>query len=312
MVCLDEAGEWIIATLLHWHIGDAYLQLGDLDSAFAHYRTMTEAAQSRDPLAFVGDMIGKESYEAARYGRLDRALETKWAALSYARSAGDLFTEAWATWEMGELCRLRGELDEALTWYERSLPLFASFGDHTGYAFYHRGLAQVAAARGFHAVAVVSFEESLRHAREHNHSWAQAYALMGLGRANLALGDLPLAQEQMVRAVATARATGDRAITLAALAAAAELFARSDRTGRALELAAFVADHPIAWTEVRARAAELRTDLTLTGAGKAEDGKVAPADLWALADEVSRELATTTGERHPNARAVDGPARPPV
>jgi len=313
MVCLDEAGEWIIATLLHWHIGDAYLQLGDLDSAFAHYRTMTEAAQSRDPLAFVGDMIGKESYEAARYGRLDRALETKWAALSYARSAGDLFTEAWATWEMGELCRLRGELDEALTWYERSLPLFASFGDHTGYAFYHRGLAQVAAARGFHAVAVVSFEESLRHAREHNHSWAQAYALMGLGRANLALGgDLPLAQEQMARAVATARATGDRAITLAALAAAAELFARSDRTGRALELAAFVADHPIAWTEVRARAAGLRTDLTLTGAGKAEDGKVAPADLWALADEVSRELATTTGERHPNARAVDGPARPPV
>jgi tetratricopeptide (TPR) repeat protein len=299
---LYEVGEWSIAAFLHWHIGDTYIQMGELDAAFAHYRAMSEAALARGNSSLAGDMLGKESYEAARYGRLDHALETKWLALAHARTAGDLFTEAWTTWEMGELCRLRGELDEAADWFERSLPLFASYDDTTGYVFYHRGLAAVAADRGFHAAAAVNFEKSLRQAVENGHTWSQAYALVGLAGANMALGNLPLAQEQIARAIATASATRDRAITLTARAGAAELLAGSGRSEPALEVAAFVANHPITWSEVRSRAQHLQESLALPEAAIAEATlRVQNVGVWEFVEKLSAELAAI----------LDSPASPP-
>jgi predicted ATPase/DNA-binding SARP family transcriptional activator/pimeloyl-ACP methyl ester carboxylesterase/tRNA A-37 threonylcarbamoyl transferase component Bud32 len=293
MARLDEVGEWMIAALLHWHIGDAYLQMGEIDAAFAHYRTMSETALEHGNSFLVADMLGKESYEAARYGRLDHALETKWLALSYAQAASDRFVEAWTTWEMGELCRLRGDLDEAESWFERAMPLFTRFGDSTGYAFYHRGLGDVAAARGFHAVAASKFEQSLREAEANGHDWAQAYALIGLSRANLASGKLSLALAEIVRALDAARSTGDRAITVAALAVAAEILRQCGQPELAAEVAIFVADHPISWTETRTRAEQVAAASQLSPAVVAAAKERGPQrDIWALVGEVHRLLAS--------------------
>jgi tetratricopeptide (TPR) repeat protein len=307
MVHLGEAGDWIMAALLNWHVGDAYLQMGNLDAAFAYYRTMSEIGLAHGDSSLVGDMVGKESYEAARYGQLDRALETKWLALSYAGPRGDWYTEAWTTWEMGELQRLRGELDEAITWFERALLLFNRIDSRSGDAFYHRGLGDVAASRGFHAVAAFHFEESLRYAEEDRHPWARAYALIGLARANLALGSLPLAQEQMARALDTARATGDRAITLAALAGAAEYLAACGRTGLASEVAAAVAANPISWTETRTRAANVLAPTPLPESTPAAGSPA--SDVWALAAMASSQLAPPGEERADVAAPQDVPQR---
>ncbi|MDT8304745.1 MAG: tetratricopeptide repeat protein [Anaerolineae bacterium] len=291
---LDEVGEWSIAAFLHWNIGDAYLQMGDVDAAFAHYRTMTETALAHGSSSLAGDMLGKESYEAARYGRLELALETKRLALTHARAAGDIFTEAWTTWEMGELCRLRGELDEAVVWYERSRPLFAQYGDQTGYSFYYRGLGDVAAARGFHAVAASNFEQSLQEAEENGHSWAQGYALIGRARTSLAAQQLAVAREQMARALDVSRATGDRAITLAALVVAAEILYQGGQTELALEVANFVAAHPISWTESRTRAEQIAAASQLPPpAVCAAKERAQEREIWALVSVVCQVLVSS-------------------
>lgn len=306
---LDAVGEWSISAFLHWHIGDTYVQMGDLDAAFAHYRTMSESALAHNDSSLVGDMLGKESYEAARYGRLEHSLETKWLALANARAAGDLFTEAWATWEMGELQRLRGEYEEALDWFERSLPLFTRYGDTTGIAFYHRGLAAVAADRGFHAAAAVNFEESLRKAQENGHAWSQAYALAGLARASMRMENLVQAKQQLACALDAARDTGDRAITLAALAVAAELLARFRQPFMALEVAIFVTSHPVAWTESRAQAEQVRESAELPAGKEAEAERHAQAhDVWSLVEEVRRLLAESPDPAH---NALEAPSPQP-
>jgi predicted ATPase len=303
---LNAAGAWDIAAFLHWHIGDTYVQMGELDAAFAHYRTMSEAALAHHRSSLVGDMLGKESYEAARYGRLEHALETKWLALKYARAAGDLFTESWTTWEMGELRRLQGEFDEALDWFERSLPLFTSLDDTTGYTFYYRGLAAVAADRGFHAMAAVNFEKSLRQAEENGHIWSQAYALGGLARANLAAGNPARALQRIAQGLGVARDTGDRAITLYALAVAAEVLAQSDRSELAVKVAAFVAANPISWMETRTRAEQLVAAIALppeSGVGTAPQKQ--DTDIWAIAGDVRRQLAELLDSERDMAEPVD-------
>jgi pimeloyl-ACP methyl ester carboxylesterase/predicted ATPase/DNA-binding SARP family transcriptional activator/tRNA A-37 threonylcarbamoyl transferase component Bud32 len=287
---LETIDDWVISTHLHWHIGDAYIQLGNLDAAFQHLGAMGQIALSRGDLALAADVLGKESFEAARYGRLDQATETRQRALQAARTSHDRLLEAWSTWETGEIHRLRGNLEEALTWYERSLPLF---DEHEGFAqaFFSRGLADIAAARGDYPAAAGYFEQSLRAAEAYDYGWAEAYARIGLARMEQHIGDACQARQYLAQALDLAQATTDRAITLAALAAATELLASSDDQDLAAEVAAFVAAHPTSWVEVRNRAGQVLAALS-PGETDATDLRLGEqvGDVWQMALRVRDAL----------------------
>ncbi len=291
LALLAEAGDWIVSGYVHWQIGDANLQLGNRDAAFSHYRKMSEAAASRGHLTQVAEMCSKESFELARYGQFERALEARNMALQAARMSGLVVLEAWCCWEMGELYRLWGNLDEAVLWYERALPLFTGHDDITGRTFYYRGLADVALAQNEPATAGDYYRQSLASAESNDHGWAQAYALVGLGRTAVALGELEAAQETVVRALAQAEATTDRAIALAALAAAAELLASSGAQDLAAEVAASVVTHPISWLETRRHAECVLAKGSPPAAGGSGAGPaVEPVDVWEIALRVRNAL----------------------
>jgi pimeloyl-ACP methyl ester carboxylesterase/predicted ATPase/DNA-binding SARP family transcriptional activator/tRNA A-37 threonylcarbamoyl transferase component Bud32 len=287
---LESIDDWVISTHLHWHIGDAYIQMGDLDAAFQHLGKMGQIALSHGDLALAADVLGKESFEAARYGHLDRAVETRQQALQAARASRDRLVEAWSTWEMGEIYRLRGDFEEAALWYERSLPLF---DEHQGFAhaFYSRGLADIAATRGDYPAAARHYDQSVRAAEAYDYGWAEAYARIGLARMEQHIGDACQARQYLAQALDLAQATTDRAITLAALAAAAELLASSDDQDLAAEVAAFVAAHPTSWVEVRNRAGQVLAALS-PGETDATDANLGEqvGDVWQMALRVRDAL----------------------
>lgn len=251
---LRSLGEWAIAADIHWQIGDAYLQLGQPEEAFHHYREMSQEYLTRGYRAMASGIISKESYEALRYGTLSHARRRREESLALARAANDLFREAWSTWEMGELERVAGDYQAAVSWFERARELFARFGDQTGLAFYYRGLGDTALARGDYAEAQERFRASLKEAEETGHDWAKAYALSGLGRVATLQGEYEAAQGYLDQALALARSTREQGIIHAVLASMADLHAAKGETDRAIELAEQVINDPTAWNETKALA----------------------------------------------------------
>lgn len=248
---LEAVGDVTIAATIHWQMGDAYLQLGEFEQAFTHYRHMIEAYARMGRKRLVADTLSKASFEAVRYGDLEYARESRQQTLALAQEVGDLFNEGWSSWEMGELLRVGGDLLGAREWFEKAQLLFRRFEDRTGYTFYHRGIGDIALARGDYLEAQQQFQASLRQAQATDNDWGLAYAWYGMGRASLGLDHVEMARHHFLEALQRARATGDRGITLLVLAGVAALFLASGESDRALELGTFVSEQPLTWRETR-------------------------------------------------------------
>lgn len=293
---LEAAGESAIAGDIYMQIGDAYLQLGQIEEAFPHYRRMSEAHLRSGNERMAAMVLSKESYEAARFGNLEHARQTREQALALAQRTGDLFTEAWCRWEMGELLRLSGEPAQARDWYEQSRALFEQFGDKAGIAFYYRGLGDLALGAGDYEEAAQAFARSVARVQTSANAWAMAYALAGSGIAALKLQQPDEARRHLAGALQSVQEAGDAGIALRVLAAAALLCDALGRRDLAAETSALVWRHPIAWVESKAMVAALHQaneqagahapdPLTDTGVERRQQ------DLWQMVERVSRALA---------------------
>jgi tetratricopeptide (TPR) repeat protein len=177
---LQAAGDQVISTELDWQMGDAYLEMGDYQTAFAQYRRMSERALAANNLRLASRVLSKESFEAARYGDLEHAEKTRRQSLAIAEQRNDTFGVAWYSWEMGELLRLKGEPQAAREWFERARTHFEGFDELGGLCFYYRGLGDLALDAGNFPEAGQQFAHSLALAERTAHRWAQAYAHGGL------------------------------------------------------------------------------------------------------------------------------------
>ena len=125
---------------------------------------------------------------------------------------------AWATWEMSEIKRIGGDLVGAREELEKARLLFESVDDPTIPVFLQRSLGDIAQMSGDYLTALKHFEASLQGAKETNHEWAQIYAICGIGRAEITLGDTGAAQTHFSQALHTAIQICDLGIMLVALA----------------------------------------------------------------------------------------------
>jgi predicted ATPase/DNA-binding SARP family transcriptional activator len=280
---LQDAGDQVISTELDWQIGDAYLEMGDYQTAFAQYRRMSERALASNNLRLASRVLSKESYEAARYGDLEHAEKTRRQSLAIAEQRNDTFGVAWYCWEMGELLRLRGEPQAAREWYERARTHFENFDELGGLCFYFRGLGDLALDAGNFPEAGKQFAQSLLLAERTAHRWAQAYAHGGLAQAALWVGDEQRARAELLQALNHARGHGERSITLYLLAMATGLLAAAGQPEQAAALAGYVAQHPVSWRQAQAQA---QAHLAESNAVPALEG-----DVWEVSSLVEAELS---------------------
>ncbi|MBL8058910.1 MAG: tetratricopeptide repeat protein, partial [Anaerolineales bacterium] len=171
---MEAAGDWSNAAAVDWLLADIDLRRGRFEAALGHLRGMARRFVERGHLRNAAAALSRESYEALRYSSVAHALEVRRQTLALARTLGDEHGLAWFTWEMGEIQRVAGELDEARRWYDEAQVLFERIPDHSGQIFYHRGRGDLAAAQGDPAEAQRQFQASLDLTRQVPHEWGAA------------------------------------------------------------------------------------------------------------------------------------------
>jgi predicted ATPase/DNA-binding SARP family transcriptional activator len=254
---LRQGGDRVVSADIYWQIGDAYLQLGHFEDAFQSFEQIFDAYKQLGYLGWAAAVKSKESFEALRYSDLEHALRTREESLAIALQVQDKFVESWSSWEMGEIFRVMGDLLQARTWYEKAHVLFEKREDSTGMTFYQRGLGDIALAEGRWEEACTYFELSLASARATKHDWGQAYALAGLGKAETGMLRHERVEAWYKEALALARKTGDKGVTLVVLGGLAGFYEASGQNRQAVRLSAHVAHHYSAWRETREQAARL-------------------------------------------------------
>jgi predicted ATPase/DNA-binding SARP family transcriptional activator len=290
---LQSVGDWSTAAGVHWQLGDLHLQMGAIATAFQHYQALSQTYEGQGARRAAAHMLSKESYEALRYSDVDHAWRTRQRSLAYAREVGDIFSEAWSIWELGEIYRLKGDLAEARKCYQEAKTLLDRFEDPNGDTFYHRGMGDVALALDDFAEAERQFSASLESAHAADHHWGMSYALTGLGRAWLGLENYGAAREYFREALQHAKEADELGVALVALAGLAALYAATAEPKRAWNLATQVLNHHVSWRETREIAASIldaaKDALPEVPAVKPlETGN--PMDLWPELDRLLGEL----------------------
>jgi tetratricopeptide (TPR) repeat protein len=287
LLTYESVNEWGTATNVIWWLIDAYLQLGDFQKVFDYCAEMTEIYMQHGLRIFAVGVLSKESLEKSRYGDLAEAMQIRRRCIDIIHETGPEYQFAWNYWEMGELVRLSGDLAGAAGWFERSGKIFEREQDNVGLSFYHRGMGDVAIARGDFEGAHRCFMDSVRHSQTANHTWMIAYAEQSRGRAELRLGQQALAEKHILKALKLAVNSRDQGIILVVLAAYAELLTQQRQLERAIQLASVVHGHFLTWHEIRKRAGDLlavlRKSAPRSKYTKAEK-RGRSTDLWKLVE----------------------------
>ena len=118
----------------------------------------------------------------------------------------------------------------------------------------------IALALGEYAEARDYYQKHLARARTAYRFGNVSYALSGLGRAAVGLGDYELAHSHFLEALLTAKDEGDRGVMLIALTGIAGWLGATGENERAVELAAFVSEHHASWYETKNQATRVMED----------------------------------------------------
>jgi len=277
---LVTIGEWAMATDILWGISELYLQLGLFQESFDSLRQVANTFLEHGLVQRAVGALSKESFEKVRYGDLSDALSLRQRCLTMLEETGLEYQFAWNYWEMGEIIRVSGNLNDASIWFERSRPIFENFGDRIGNSFYYRGIGDVALARKDYQLAQENFVKSADLARAAKHTWMLIYALNGLGKTQVALQNLDLAGRHFNEALELSSRVKDKGIALVVMAGVAELLTSLGQAQEAIELGSMVENHFASWRETKHQMSALLSSLK----------KSTPAENYRQAQKKGRSL----------------------
>lgn len=141
-----------------------------------------------------------------RQGQLGEALALARAAAHDTASADDPLTLASVYRVLAGVLYEQNRLDEAVSYVERSLPIYAQLGYTPGTAAAYDNLGSLNYTRGQWPAALASFEQALRLRQTIGYMPDQALTLANLGFLHLAMGD----HARAVEALASSRAISAR------------------------------------------------------------------------------------------------------
>jgi tetratricopeptide (TPR) repeat protein len=259
---LEKAGDSSSAAYMIYYMIRNYEYLGDFDSMFQYQHIFRQRMEEIGDKAGAAAALSDESIVALRYSTLEHACLTRQESLSLYLEVGHAHGAAWATWEMGEIKRVAGDLARAQEWFEKARLLFEVIEDRTSSVFYQRGLGDIAQMTGDYRAAKEHFQESARQAQAVEHSWGLIYALCGLGRAEIALNKAVEAREHYSQALQLARRFYYPEMALVSMTGFASLFALRGDAEQAVELGTLVLNQKLSWNETRSQMVALLDSIT--------------------------------------------------
>lgn len=297
-----NVGEWAAASVMLWQLCDACLQIGDFQKAFDGYREIAATFREHGLRLVQISALSKESYEKARHGDIEEALQIRRTCLEMILETGVTYQFAWNYWEMGDLLRVKGDAEAASEWYERAYQIFDREQDHVGRSYYFRGMGDIALEKKNYESARDDFSTSVDLAKSVNHTWMVCYSLSKLARAQVELQDVKSAKKNFRDAFQYGVKTLDQGIILVAVMEYAEFCSKLGRNERAVELCSLVNEHFASWHETRKHASMLLVSLRRQmPAGKYTQfrNKGRTLDLWICIKSSINELGTKTSTSFP-------------
>lgn len=263
------------------------MRLGEFDASLAYFHEMSDILLNSGRVQLATAGLSRESYEAVRYGDLQQALYLREQSLALSQQSGEEFNEAWDHWELGEIKRVMGHLEEARGWYTSSREIFRAIDNDSGESFYYRGLGDLALAEGDTESAEANFRMAIKWAERTNHLWQRAYCLNGLGKATAATGKTAEAAEHFGHALKMGYETGDPGVLLAIFGGVAGFYEQLGEHEQAQGLARIILSHSLSWRETRQGATEI------TGPGSTivtNRSGAEPFELGSAMEQVARHL----------------------
>lgn len=181
---------------------------GDYAEAFEHHRRALSLRRAAGESANVAGSLGNLGHVWAAMGDHVRALEYHDQALDLFNQRGEPHNVARALLNvaLGNDCLERPEV--ALGLYERALPTLQAHGDEVGAALAQANLSSLRTRLGAPALAVTLAQAALTTLERHGALPLTSVALLGLGEAHAAQGDLDAARTAMEQAVERGQACG--------------------------------------------------------------------------------------------------------
>jgi predicted ATPase/DNA-binding SARP family transcriptional activator len=263
LACSDEVGERVSNASILMNMADAYSRLGDSESSFQCFQLMSQRFLNVGHLSGAAQALSLESIHALRYSDIEHARQTRQQSLSLYQQDGNALGEAWATWEMGEINRVSGDLVQAKDWFEKARVLFEKYDTQSIAIFLERSQADIAAMNGDHIQVKIHFEQSAFHAQQMNHKWALSYALSGWGRAEVELGEIKSARQHFIQSIQNAREIDEYDLVLNALAGYTKVLTAAN-PDMAVELGTWIISHKLCWNETRKQVKSLLTTISLS------------------------------------------------
>ena len=256
-----NTGEWAAAGNMLWMLSDACLQIGDFQKAFNGYREIADTFREHGLRLIQISALSKESFEKARHGDIEEALQIRRTCLEMILETGITYQYAWNYWEMGDLLRVMGNSEAASEWYERAYQIFDREQDHVGRSYYFRGMGDIALEKKNYESARDYFSTSVDLAKSVNHTWMVCYSLSKLARAQVELHDFKSAKKIFHDALQYGMKTLDKGIMLVAVVEYAEVCSKVREHIRAVELCSLVQNHFASWHETKKQASTLLESL---------------------------------------------------
>jgi hypothetical protein len=231
-----------------------YLQQGAIEPAFADLHEEQRLLERLGNTRLLARSLHWESLHASRYSTFEHALEVRQRSLQLAQKLNIHSDVAWQEFELGEIHRIFGDPEQAHTHYARARAGFERMNYVLGLGYCERAEGDLAWSNGRCVEALARYEAYLSRAAQDNHLWSIAHAHAKLGLAHAGLDDVASARRETQAALAIMRDWQENDLALLALLAESLCLAHEGQAARAIELAAFIAHHPVSWNETKQQA----------------------------------------------------------
>jgi predicted ATPase/DNA-binding SARP family transcriptional activator len=258
--------------LAHYQLGFIESFLGDYNEAKSLFHQSLAIGREIGDWFITGVSLSALGYVARSLGEYSDAEKLCLEAIALCREANDRRTEIFIVNNLAWVANARGDPAEARRWLQEAFAFHQEANDKTLLAESLSRLGAAAYLEGAYAEAKQRYLESLEISQETGERLYLAFALIGLGYTTCALGEFEQSGQHLRAALQIAMEIESLQATTDALAGLGRLLAASDpgkiAAEKAVEMLAFVLQHPASTQESKDRAAIL-----LTGLG----GRLSPA-----------------------------------
>lgn len=233
---------------------EIYFRQGKYEQGFALY------AQEKLELERMGQMRALELNEhweclyAARYSTYEHALNLRQHNLELVKKRGSQSDLAWRLFELGEVHRIFGEPENALSLYDQARPIFEKMTIVLALGYDQRARGDLALVEKRYSNALAHYQKFDAYVREDNHLWSMTQSRARIALAYAYLGNIKQARLDVQSALKQTYDIREDALTLQTMLAEAVCLVQEGKLEAAIELVSFLQHHPTSWNEIKQHA----------------------------------------------------------